>query len=331
MPIVQIVLFGFAISTEVNNIRFAAIVPEHNEATAALINKIKANSYFDYIGEVANGEDARLMLKRDNANIILHFPKNYKRGNNNYEIIVDASDPNTGTLESNYMKSIINDYNSSGLNANNTFPIRFLYNPQLQSAYNFVPGIMGLILMLICAMMTSISIVREKEIGTMEVLLVSPVKPILIIITKMIPYFVISCVNLVTILLLAFFVLDLPMEGQLFWIIFLSLEYILLALAIGLLISTIMKSQLTAMLFSVMTLMLPTILLSGMIYPVDNFPKVLQYFSVIIPGRWYISGLRKFMIEGLAPQYVLNEMGVIFLMIVVIIGISLIKFKNRLE
>jgi ABC-2 type transport system permease protein len=206
-----------------------------------------------------------------------------------------------------------------------------LYNPQMKSSYNFVPGIMGLIFILICALMTSVSIVREKETGTMEVLLTSPVKPINIIFAKMIPYFTISCVNLITILLLAFFVLDVPMAGSLFWLCILSLIYIFLSLALGLLISTLVKTQVAAMLGSIMALMLPAIMLSGMIFPVENMPLILQWISNIVPAKWYIAATKKLMIEGVSVHYIIREIAVLSGMSILLIVLALRNFKNRLE
>ena len=195
----------------------------------------------------------------------------------------------------------------------------------MQSAYNFVPGVMGLILMLICAMMTSISIVREKETGTMEVLLVSPVRPLWMIIAKMVPYFVLSCVNLVTILLLSVYVLHVPVAGSLFSLALLSWIFIVVSLLLGLLVSTIARTQVEAMLFSGMVLMMPTVLLSGMIFPIENMPLPLQLISNVIPARWYIVGIKKIMIEGLSISYAQGEMGILMLMAVVLLLISLKK------
>ena len=209
--------------------------------------------------------------------------------------------------------------------------LKLLYNPQMKSTYNFVPGVMGLILMLICAMMTSISIVREKETGTMEILLVSPVRPLFVILSKAVPYFVLSFVNLVTILLLSVYVLEVPVAGSLFWLIAVSLLFIFVSLALGLLISSVTRTQVAAMLASGLILMMPTMILSGMIFPIESMPLVLQGISAILPARWYIQAVRKLMIEGVDVTLVMQEIGILALMAVVLITISFKKFKNRLE
>ena len=206
-----------------------------------------------------------------------------------------------------------------------------LYNPQMKSAYNFVPGIMGLIFILICALMTSVSIVREKEMGTMEILLVSPVRPMWIIFAKMIPYFLLSCVNLASILLLAAFVLDMPMSGSMIGLVGISLLYLMLALALGLFISTLSDRQSTALLISAMMLMLPIIMLSGMVFPIENMPGILRGVSCIIPARWYIEAVRKLMIEGLPFAAVIKEFCILLIMTAALVGVALKKFNDKLE
>ena len=224
------------------------------------------------------------------------------------------------------MKSLLAELNMRYFNSANR-----LYNPQMKSAYNFVPGVMGLILMLICAMMTSISIVREKEMGTMEVLLVSPMRPIFIILAKAVPYFVLSCVNLFTILILSVYVLHVPIAGSLFWLIIVSLLFIFVSLSLGLLISTLTKTQVAAMLASGMILMMPTMLLSGMIFPIESMPSILQWISHIIPAKWYIMTVKKLMIEGVNVSLAWQEISILMFMSIILITISLKKFKNRLE
>ena len=209
--------------------------------------------------------------------------------------------------------------------------VKLLYNPQMKSTYNFVPGVMGLILMLICAMMTSISIVREKETGTMEILLVSPVRPLFVILSKAVPYFVLSFINLITILLLSVYVLHVPVAGSLFWLIVVSLLFIFVSLALGLLISSVTRTQVAAMLASGLILMMPTMILSGMIFSIESMPLVLQVISDVLPARWYIQAVRKLMIEGVDVAFVVKEIIILAFMAIVLITISFKKFKNRLE
>ena len=244
------------------------------------------------------------------------------------QLIFDASNPNNASSGAGYLQSILLSEGQAGAP---TPELHLLYNPQMKSAFNFVPGLMGLIFMLICAMMTSVSIVREKETGTMEVLLVSPVRPLRIVFAKMIPYLLLSGVNLATILLLARFVLGVPMSGSVIGLVGISLLYLVLALALGLFISTMADSQVTAMLISGMLLILPLIMLSGMVFPIENMPGILQGLSCIIPARWYIEAVRKLMIEGLPFTAVLKEFAFLLVMTGALLGVALKKFNDKLE
>ena len=201
----------------------------------------------------------------------------------------------------------------------------------MKSAYNFVPAIMGMLLMLICAMMTSISIVREKERGTMEVLLVSPVRPLTIIIAKAVPYLVLAFAILVVILLMARHVLGVPLAGSLFWIIAISTLYILLALSLGLLISSVAQTQLVALLLSAMVLLMPVVMLSGMMFPVESMPVVLQWIAAVVPPRYYIDAMRKLMIMGVGIGEVMKEVTILAAMTALLLTVALKKFKVRLE
>lgn len=327
MPIVLILLFGFAISTEVKNVRVAIYDPSLTTKTQQIIDKIDASEYFTIISTIENPGRADELFRKGKIDMALVFGSDFDK-TPSIQIIADASDPNTANIATAYASAIATStFGGAPVLINNT---TFLYNPSQLSSYNFVPGIMGMILMLICAMMTSISIVREKELGTMEVLLVSPVHPFMMIFAKLIPYLVLSAVNLVTILLISFYVLGVPIVGSLVWLTLFSILFVFVTLALGLLISTIAHSQVIAMLISGMVLMMPTVLLSGMMFPVDNMPMPLQWFSSILPARWYIDGVKKMMIQGADVEFVAKEFLILAVMALVLIGVSLKKFKIRL-
>lgn len=335
MPVVQIVLFGFAISVEINNINIAVVAPERSETVREIAERIDANPYFTVTEWLDSAADIDSRMQREKIDMAIVFADNFDN-DPAMQFVVDAANPNSATIEAAYLSVILKDYFTQKFpTASQAQPIqpniRMLYNPQMKSSYNFVPGIMGLVFILICALMTSISIVREKERGTMEVLLVSPVKPIYIIFAKMIPYFTISCISLVVILLLSYYVLGVPLAGSIFWLCVISLIYIFLSLTLGLLISTLVRTQVTAMLISIMGLMLPVIMLSGMIFPIDNLPLPLRALSNIVPAKWYISAARKLMVEGLTFRYIATDLAILCGMSLVLITVSLKKFKNRLE
>ena len=335
MPVLQIILFGFAITTELNHSRVAVLDPSKDAVTTRITERIDENRYFSVVKELSSASDIETVFRHDEADIVVaftpDFDANLSTGEAGIQLVVDATDPNTGNMMAGYVQGIVGQALQSGTQSSPIVQTHLLFNPQMKSAYNFVPGVMGLILMLICAMMTSISIVREKETGTMEVLLVSPIRPIFIILAKAVPYLVLSCVNLATILLLSVYVLHVPVEGSLWTLSFLSLLLIAVALSLGLLISCAVQNQVAAMIVSGMGLMMPVMLLSGMIFPIESMPAVLQWISNIIPARWYIQAVKKVMIEGLGMAAVWHEALILSGMAALLIGLSLKKFKERLE
>jgi len=341
MPIIQIILFGFALTTEVKNTEVAVLAPTNDDASNRIIDKINASAYFDVVARIHKTEEIQPIFRDAKAKLIVIFEDHFdeklrKTGKAHIQLLADATDPNAATSFTFYASNIIASYQKelmgAGGNPYQIIPeVKMLYNPQMVGAFNFVPGVLGMILILICAMMTSIAIVREKEMGTMEILLVSPMKPIYIILSKITPYFVLSCINFTTTILLSVFVLKVPIVGSLSSLVVVSLLYIFLSLSIGLLVSTITNSQQAAMLISGMAFMIPVMLLSGMMFPIENMPVALQIISNIVPAKWYISAVKAIMIEGLGITSVLKEVGVMSLMIVILITISLRKFKIRLE
>lgn len=347
MPIVQIILFGFAITTEVKDTPMAILDPSKDEATRQVIEQLAASRFFTLVSELRSTEEVEKAFQKGDVKLVVVFSDNFQSnlfhtGEAAVQIIADASDPNQASTFTNYASNIIaTTYldltGKTQMTAGNIQPLRIipetkmLYNPQMKGAYNFVPGVMGLVLVLICTMMTSISIVREKEMGTMEVLLVSPVKPFFILLAKITPYFALSVINFTSILLLSVFVLGVPIKGSLFLLILFSLLFIFVGLTLGLLVSNIVETQVAAMIFSGVVMMMPTLLLSGMIFPIDSMPKILQWISVVPPNRWYIEGVIKLMIQGVSAKFVLKEFAILGLMASLLLAVSLKKFNVRLS
>ncbi len=325
MPVVLMLLFGFAITTDVKNVRTMVVTSQMGIATQQKVERLAASDYFIITATVATPQDAERLIRNQKADMAVVFGNDYQRGNHEVQFIVDGADPNMAQQWANIAAQTMANSTQSLLN------IKMLYNPQMKSAYNFVPAIMGMLLMLICAMMTSISIVREKEKGTMEVLLVSPVRPIMIIMAKAVPYLMLAFSILIIILLMAHFVLGVPLAGSLIWIIAISLVYILLALALGMLISNVAKTQLAALLMSAMVLLMPVVMLSGMLFPVESMPTVLQWLSAIVPPRYYISAMRKLMIMGVGLGEVFKEFVILSAMTALLLAVALAKFNKRLE
>ena len=320
MPVVLMFLFGFAITTDVKNVRTVVVTSQMDYQTQQAVERLAQSEYFTITQTVNTPQEAERLIRGQKADLALVFGKNHS-----LQVIVDGSDPNMAQQWTAYAQQVIANPSASPVNQ------KLLYNPQMRSAYNFVPAIMGMLLILICAMMTSISIVREKERGTMEVLLVSPVRPLMVIIAKAVPYLVLAFAILITILLMARFVLGVPLQGSLFWILAVSTLYILLALSLGLLISNVAQTQLVALLLSAMVLLMPVVMLSGMLFPVESMPTILQWISAIVPPRYYIQAMRKLMIMGVGIGDVAHEVAVLAGMTAALLAIALKKFNVRLK
>ena len=341
MPIAQIMLFGFAITNEINNVDIAILDHSKDATTEEIIHKISASKYFSINQFIKKEADIETIFKKGKVKAVLNFEKNFSKNliKDNIatiQIVTDATDPNTANTITNFIGAILQKYKKE-LNKEITIAYqiipktRMVYNPELKSVYMFVPGVMTIILMLVSAMMTSISITREKELGTMEILLVSPIKPFQVIVGKVFPYIFLSIINAVVIVLLSIFIFKMPVQGSLFLLALESILFIISALALGILISTISATQQTAMMISLMGLMLPVILLSGFIFPITSMPLPLQIISNIIPAKWFIIIIKGIMLKGVGIQFIWKETLILVAMTIFFIGLSVKKYKIRLE
>ena len=341
MPIAQIILFGFAITNEINNVNIAILDQSKDVATQKIIAKINASKYFVVKQNISHENEIENVFKKGKVKAVLvfenHFIKNLEtKKQAKVQVITDATDPNIANTVTNYVNAILQNYTQQ-LNRDNptAYPIQtqtqLYYNPELKSVFNFVPGVMTIILMLVSAMMTSISITREKEMGTMEVLLVSPLKPFQVIIGKVFPYIFLSIINATIIVLLGYFVFKMPIVGSLFLLAFESILFIITALSLGILISTVTDSQQTAMMISLFGLMLPVIILSGFIFPISSMPLPMQIISNIIPAKWFIIIVKAVMLKGASVSVIWKETMILIGMTAVYILLSIKKYKIRLE
>ncbi|MDV3557888.1 multidrug ABC transporter permease [Elizabethkingia anophelis] len=340
LPIVQIVLFGFALTNEIKNSKIVICDYAKDEATQQIISKIEASRNFEIQKTLISHKQIEEAFKEGNIKLAIIFPANFNKdllhlNKAQVQIIADASDPNTANTLTNYATNIIMDYQQE-LMKNKAMPfrivpeLRMLYNPELKGATNFVPGVMALVLMLICVMMTAVSVVKEKETGTMEVLLVSPFNPFLVIISKAIPYLFLSLINLTIILVLSVTLLDMPINGSILLLFGASTLLIITALSLGLLISNVTQSQQTAMLISMMGMMLPTMLFTGFMFPLENMPYPLQIIANAVPSKWYYIIVKSIMIKGLGFSAIWKETLILFGMTCFLLIVSIRKFKIRL-
>ncbi|MGN6291422.1 MAG: ABC transporter permease [Chitinophagaceae bacterium] len=340
MPIVEIIIFGFALTNEVKNSKIAVFDQSADQASVAITQELNASRYFDVVKDIHSYSDIDAAFRKGTMKLAVVFPKNFNEDLLHFnkaqvQLIADASDPNVATTLTNYATAIILDYQdriTQGRQIPYTIKTeqRMLYNPQLKGAYSFVPGVMAMVLMLICTMMTAVTIVKEKETGTMEIMLVSPLQPFKIIVAKAVPYLLLSLINIASILLLSTFVLGVPIQGNLLLLIGEGVLFIITCLTLGLLISTSTNSQQTAMFISLTGMFLPTVMLSGFMFPVENMPKFLQIISNIVPARWFYSIIKDIMIKGLGFTAVWKETLILVGMTLALLALSIKKFKIRL-
>lgn len=342
IPVAQILIFGYAVSMDIKNAGIAILDLSHDEMTQKLSDKIMSSDFFIKTGNLLNYNDIDKVFKEGKTKAVIIFEKDFGKrlmaeGNSSLSIIADGSEPNTATLVTNYTMAIVNNFTSelSIPEINNSVKIqpevKMFYNPELKSHFMFVPGVITLILILICALMTSVTITREQEFGTMEVLLVSPLRPVQIILGKVMPYFILSFINVLLILALSWLVFSLPVKGSILLLLAETMLYILMSLTLGILISTISSSMQQAIFISLIGLMLPTILLSGFIFPIENMPVIYDYASMILPPRYFIVIIKSIMIKGTGLLYIWKETVILIFMTLFFMGLSVRKFKIRLE
>lgn len=340
MPVIQILLFGFAISNEIKDAKIAILDYARDEHSTKLINKILSTDYFKIEEYLSDDSEIEIIFKKGKVKEVIIFEHGFgekleKEKKSNIQIIVDATDPNTATMLLNYTLAIIADYQMS-LNTLKKLPFtihiqsEMFYNKELKGVYLFVPGLIAIILMLVSAMMTSISITKEKELGTMEILLATPMKPAIIIVAKVIPYLLLSFTNAIIVLLFGYFVFGVPIHGSLTLLLSETVLFILTALSLGIFISTVTSSQQVALMASLMGLMLPTILLSGFFFPIENMPVALQIISNIIPAKWFIIIVKSIMLKGAGISLIWKETLILMGFMAFFILLSIKKFKPRL-
>lgn len=343
LPILMVILFGYGISTEIKNTHVAVLDPSRDRMTQQIVNDLSSSEYFIFDSYISDMDQVNRMLGNGSVGLVVvfcgQFTESILRNEASIQLITDASDPNTASTLTNYATAIINQslatqQKATQLATGSTLIIpemRLLYNPTMKGAYNTVPGVLGVVMMLICTMMTAISIAREKETGSMEVLLASPLRPVTIILSKTVPYFALSMVNYASIMMLSYFVLKVPVMGSFALLTGVSMLFIFLSLSLGVLISIVASSQMVAMLISAIGMLMPAILLSGLMFPVENMPLLLRGIAQVVPVKWYIQAARMIMIQGGGWTTIVKELVVMGGMALLLLLLSLFRFNKRLE
>ena len=341
IPIAQIILFGQALSSEVKNIGIAVLDEANNTYSQEITHRLQASPYFKLKEPLLRYDQVEDQFKRGTIKAALIFPPDfgkdlYTSSGTSLQLITDGSDPNTAKTVQNYLSAMVASYQQE-LNPTVQLPYqitvenRMLYNVEQNGSMNFVPGVIALVFMIVSTALTSVAVVREKELGTMEILLVSPFKPIMILIAKAVPYLILSLINFTVILLLSVYMLDVPIRGNLLLLYAESTLFIIICLSLGLLISTVTASQQTAMLIAMMGMMLPTAFFTGFMFPIENMPLIFQGISKVFPSSYYYSIVKKVMLKGLDFTYVWKETLILIAMAVIFLSLAMKKFKIRLQ
>jgi ABC-2 type transport system permease protein len=341
IPVTQLLIFGTVIKNEISNVPIAIYDQSKDDVTAQISAKLLSSGYFLLDENLESTTDIDKIFRKGHVKQVVIFETNFgeklgREGIAGVQLIADASDPNMARLVTSYTAGIINDHIRK-MNPEIEMPlqivpeVRMYFNEEMKSAYQFVPGTMALILMLVSALMTSISITREKETGTMEILLASPLRPFQIIVGKVMPYLLLSVANAFIIVLLGRLVFGVPVKGSFILLMLETILFIMMALCLGILISTVAKNQMVAMFISLIALMLPTIILSGFIFPIENMPSILQWLSHIMPAKYFITIIRTIMLKGMGILYIWKETLILAGMTLFFVAVSVKKFKVRLE
>ena len=331
LPVVLVLILGFAISTEIKNIPFVVVDNSKTIESQQIIQKMSENKYFSFVQMLSSTQELDEIFKHDICKVAIVFSNSHNESH--IQIIIDNSNPNEAATMYSYVQQILAQYkNNKGVYSEFAIiapEIKLLYNPHMKASYGLVPGIIGMVMMLVCAAMTSVSIAREKELGTLELIIVSPARPIQIVLAKAVPYLCIALFDVIICLILSYFVLQVPICGSIWLIMLLSSIYTLSAIALGLLISNFSRTQQEAMVTAELGLMLPSMLLSNLIFPIESMPTLLQFFSYIVPARWFITPLRSIMLKGVGLADIWVECVVLLSMSIILLLVSIVKFNKR--
>lgn len=339
MPIVLVLLFGFAITTDVKDAKIAVLDNAKDDLSIGLLNKLTSSGYFQTERYLNTNADVQSVFGDGKVKLVIVIPANFSEayhhdGVAKVQLIADATDPNAAAAITAYANAIIHDYQTeiSGAPQRGALfdvIVKMYYNPELKSVYMYVPGVLALILAIISAMMTAISLTKEKEFGSFRTLSVSPLKIKTIVIGKVIPYLLISLIDTFIVLILSRFVFDMPINGSLVLLFVVCILFLFTSMSMGVLIASLVNSQQVAAIISIVGLFLPTTLLSGFIYPIENMPIILQALCQVFPAKWFIVAIKSVMIKGVGLQYIWIELLVMMAMALIFLTIGIKKFSKQ--
>lgn len=337
LPIALVIIFGYALNNDFKNIPIGILNQSKDQTSEKLIHRIIGSGYFVVEQTLEKHQDIPKAFKSGKVKLVVFFPTSFQQDlyhakKAQVQLIADASDINTAINTTSYLSGIIGEFNNENGRENSggiQLSTRMIFNQRLLSVYLFIPGVIALILLIISALLTSVTLAREKETGTLELLSISPISPYMIIIGKVIPYLILSLLNSFLIILLGIFVFGLPMVGSVPLLVLACFVYTVASLSLGILISTRVETQQAAMFASLVSLMMPTMLLSGFIFPIESLPLPLQLISNIIPATHFIILIKSIMIKGAGLTLIWKPFFILIAMTAVFILVSIQSLKRN--
>ena len=343
VPVFFLLVYGYALNFDIRNVRIAVQDNDRSTASRDLISSFVNSGYFDLYGEVLNDKEISRVLDRNDVRAVLVIPARFgsdvAAGHpTSVQFIVNGDNANTATTVVGYARGLLSAtsarYEAQARLGSPQGPLvnvepRVFYNPELRSTLFLVPGLIAYIAMLTAVVSTALSIVREKEVGTMEQVRMSPIGPVPYILGKTVPYFVVSLISAMSIVVAAMVLFDMPMRGS--WVVLLGVVSLFLvgALGFGLLISSIADTQQVAFQLALLTSFLPTLMLSGFIFPISSMPEFLQLVTRIVPARYFLVALRGIVLKGVGPQVFWSDLVALAIFAVAILGLASLRLRRQ--
>jgi ABC-2 type transport system permease protein len=348
-PVIQLTFLGYAVNMDVEKVATVIYNQDNSSESREFLNSLSGNRYFEFVDYVDNYTDLQNQIDNGTASLALVIPNNFE---NNLQLnrpisiqaIFDGSDGNKASITAGYLQKIVGEYsikiikNRIQKSGKNIIPIgqvtpeiRAWYNPELSTRVYMIPGIVGLLLSIITLILTSLAIVKEREIGTLEQIIVTPIKPIQLILGKLIPFAILGFVAVIIVLLAMTFIFGITPRGSVLFLFLSTFLYILSTLGLGLFVSTVSKTQQQAMMLAIFVVLMPMIFLSGFSFPIENMPKIIQAITYIIPLRYFMTIIRGIILKGVGFYEVWFELLMLFLIGVTVLTLSSLRFKKRMD
>ncbi len=339
MPLILLILFGYAITMDIKTLNLVVYDQDKSAASRHYLEGFPASSYFSVVAAVESYAGARVLIDQGRAHLALvipsHFARDLEQGRTaQVQLLADGSDANTATIAMGYAEAITKRFSVTRLGGGIELAVdnrlRVWYNPELKSRWFIIPGLIAVIMTVITALLTSLTVSREWESGTMEQLIATPVQPIELFLGKMAPYFVIGVADVLFSVAMGVWVFDVPLRGSFLFLLGVTAMFLIGGLSLGIMVSTIAKSQLVASQLAMVVTFLPAFLLSGFLYSIDNMPRFLQVVTHVVQARYFVEVLKNIFLKASPPSFVAGDLIFLGLFAAVVFSVALGKFRKKL-